>query len=112
MKKIAIISAVLLLTACNEQSPSRLPEVRKTFEVEGCQVKYIDPPGTPNFYIARCGNTTTTTWQQQNGKSTTTYGAINVESSDDLRKRLAEVEAREKALSKLTDEEKKALGVK
>jgi hypothetical protein len=32
--------------------------------------------------------------------------------SDDLRKQLAEVEAKEKALSKLTEEEKKLLGVK
>lgn len=112
MRKLIILSVAVLLTACNEQGVAREPEIRKTFEVDGCQVKYIDPPSLPNFYIARCGNTTTTTWKQQQGKTSTTYGAINVESADDLRRRLAEVEARDKALAKLTDEEKRALGVK
>ena len=112
MKYVILILAVFL-TACNDSNtPTREPTVRKIMDVEGCQVKYIDPPNSPNFYIARCGSTTTTTWQQQNGKSTTTYGAINVESESDLRNRLAEVEARDKALAKLSPEDKKALGLK
>ena len=102
-----------MLISCKENDPSRQPNVRNTFQADGCEVKYIDPPGLPNFYIARCGNTTTTTWQQSNGKSTTTYAAVTVDvSADDLRKRLAEVEARDKALAKLSAEDKKALGIK
>ena len=83
-----------------------------SFDVEDCEVKYINPPNYPNFYIARCGNTTTTTWQQKTGKSTTTYGAINVESADELRQRLTEVEARDRALAKLSPEDRKVLGIK
>ena len=112
-KLITLIASVMALTACKENDPNRQPNVRNTFQADGCEVKYIDPPGLPNFYIARCGNTTTTTWQQSNGKSTTTYAAVTVDASaDDLRKRLAEVEARDKALAKLSAEDKKALGIK
>lgn len=111
MYKLSILTAMLMLTACGAEG-ARDPIVKHTFEVDGCQVKYVDPPNLPNFYIARCGNTSTTTWRQQQGKTTTTYGAINVESADELRKRLDEVEARDKALSKLSDADKKALGLK
>lgn len=112
MRKLIFLVLPLMLAACNENSNAREPNVRNTFEVDGCQVKYIDPPNLPNFYIARCGNTTTTTWKQQSGKTSTTYGAINVESADDLRQRLNEVEARDKAMAKLSAEDKKALGIK
>jgi hypothetical protein len=101
-----------MLAACNETGHTREPNIRNTFEVDGCQVKYIDPPNLPNFYIARCGNTVTNTWQQSNGKSTTTYATVNVDTTDELRKRLAESEALDKALSKLSSEDKKALGIK
>lgn len=111
MRKIIFLVVAVLLTACEAQT-HREPQVRNTFEADGCQIKYIDPPNMPNFYIARCGNTTTTTWKQQQGKSTTTYGSVTVESADDLRKRLAEVEARDKAMAKLSDEDKRALGIK
>lgn len=111
MSKLIIVASALMLTACGAEG-ARDPIVRNTIEVDGCQVKYIDPPNLPNFYVARCDNTTTTTWKQQTGKTSTTYGAINVESTADLRQRLADAEAREKALSKLSPEDKKALGIK
>jgi hypothetical protein len=111
MRKIIFLVLPLLLSACNE-SAGREPIIRNTFEVDGCEVKYVDPSGLPNFYIARCGGTNTVTWQERSGKSTTTRATVNVDSADDLRKRLGEVEARDKALAKLTPEERKALGVK
>lgn len=101
-----------LLVGCNEDGHARDPEIRRVFEVDGCQVKYIDPPSLPNFYIARCGNTTTNTWQQSSGKSTTTYATVNVDTTEELRKRLEAAEARDKALAKLTPAERQALGVK
>jgi uncharacterized lipoprotein YehR (DUF1307 family) len=112
MRKLIFLVLPLMLAACNEQGTKREPNVRNTFEVDGCQVKYIDPPNLPNFYIARCGNTTTNTWQQSSGKSTTTYATVNVDTTDELRKRLADAEARDKAMAKLSAEDKKALGVK
>jgi len=113
MRKLIFLVLPLLLAACNDpNAPKREPNVRNTFEVDGCQVKYIDPPNLPNFYIARCGNTTTATWQQSNGKSTTTYGSVTVDTTDELRKRLADAEARDKALAKLSPEDRKALGIK
>jgi hypothetical protein len=85
--------------------------VRKVHQIDGCEVKYVDNPYGPNFYIARCGDTVTNTWQRQSGKSQTTEATINVNSEQELRKRLAEIEARNKALAKLSDAEKKALGL-
>lgn len=111
MQKLIFLIVAVMLTACEAQT-HREPQITRVFEVDGCEVKYIDPPNLPNFYIARCGNTTTTTWKQQQGKSTTTYGAITVESTADLRKRLAESEARDKAMAKLSPEDKQALGIK
>ncbi len=112
MRKLILLAIAVMLTACNDGANARDPIIRNTFEVDGCQVKYIDPPNLPNFYIARCGNTSTTTWKHQAGKSSTTYSSITVESTDDLRKRLAESEARDKAMAKLSPEDKQALGIK
>jgi hypothetical protein len=85
--------------------------VKKVHQIDGCEVKYVDNPYGPNFYIARCDGTVTNTWQRQNGKSQTTEATINVNSEAELRKRLAEIEARNKALAKLSDAEKKVLGL-
>jgi hypothetical protein len=112
MRKIIFLVLPLMLAACKDDGPRREPNVRNTFEVDGCQVKYIDPPNLPNFYIARCGNTTTNTWQQSTGKTTTTYATVNVDTTDELRKRLADSEARDRAMAKLSAEDKKALGIK
>ncbi len=112
MKKLLFLVLTLLLAACDEHGSTRAPITRNEFEVDGCQVKYMDPPNLPNFYIARCDGTSTMTWQERSGKSTITRATVNVDSADDLRKRLSEVEARDKALAKLTPEEQKALGIK
>lgn len=115
MKKILILSSLLVLTACgagDPNAPKPQPVVKKTFEVDGCEVKFVEHPSLPNFYIARCGKTVTETWQHRSGKTTQTKATINVDSADELRNQLKAVEARDKALAKLSDEEKKLLGVK
>lgn len=112
MKKLLFMVPCFLLAACGPDGPGNPPYVKSEFEIDGCQVKYVYHPSMPNFYIARCGNTTTTTWQKQQGKSTVTEASINVDNADDLRNRLATVEARDKALAKLTADERKALGIK
>ena len=113
MKYLAVL-LVLMLTACGESDPNApkpMLAVKKVHNIDGCEVKYIDNPYGPNFYIARCGDTITNTWQRQSGKSQITEATINVNSEAELRKRLAEIEARNKALAKLSAEEKKALGL-
>lgn len=114
MKKILSICLLLGLTACGSDpnEPKPKPEVRREFEIDGCNIKYVVHPSLPNFYIARCGNTVTNTYQRQSGKSNITEATINVDSEELLRKRLAEIEAKNKALAKLSDAEKKALGLK
>lgn len=112
--KYLLLVAALLLTACSDPDPNApkpQPTVKRTFEIDGCEVKYVEHPHLPNFYIARCGNTVTDTWQRQSGKSRITEATINVDTEAELRKKLAEIEAKNKALAKLSDAEKKALGL-
>ena len=112
MKYILLLAAVVfLLSGCNENRDRTIGTVEYEVKAEGCTVKYIDNPKGHNFFIAKCpAESETTTWRQQSGKSS--YSTANVVTSENLRTQLAEVEAKEKALSKLTDEEKKLLGVK
>lgn len=115
IKLLSVLALVTLMTSgCSPSDPNApkpTPKIIATVEVDGCEVKYIDNPQYPNFYIARCGNTVTNTWQRRSGKTTITEASINVNSEEELRRRLAEVEARNKALKKLSDEDKKLLGV-
>lgn len=107
---ILALCAVFVLAACQDQPDAIY--VKDNFEVDGCTVKYVNHPRLPNFYIARCGTTTTYSHEYSVGKSRAMTANVVAESSDELRKRLASVEAREKAMSKLSDEEKAVLGVK
>jgi len=114
VKYVLIGAVALMLVGCSDPDPNApkpQPFVKRTFEIDGCEVKYVDHPNLPNFYIARCGNTVTNTWQQRSGKTTTTRASINVDSADELRKQLEVIETRNKALAKLSAEEKKALGL-
>jgi hypothetical protein len=115
MKYLALIFMALTLTGCGDSDPNApkpMLAVKKVHQIDGCEVKYVDNPYGPNFYIARCGETVTNTWQRQSGKTQVTEATINVNSEAELRKRLAEIEARNKALAKLSDAEQKALGLK
>jgi len=112
MKYILLFSSVLfLLSGCNENRDRTVGIADYEIKAEDCVVKYIDNPKGHNFFIAKCpAASETISWQQQQGKSS--YTTATVVTSESLRIKLAEVEAKEKALSKLTDEEKKLLGVK
>jgi hypothetical protein len=99
---------VAVFAGCDKQGSTH---IQKTVEIDGCTVKYIYYADGPNFYIARCGDTTTTTWQEQSGKQTITSAVINTNDAESLRNRLSEIEARDKALAKLTAEERKILGL-
>ena len=113
MKYILLLCAVVfLLSGCKEDNRDHNVGVADyELKAEGCTVKHIDNPKGYNFFIAKCpAESETISWQQQSGK--TSYTTATVVTSEDLRAKLKEVEAKEKALAKLSDEEKKLLGVK
>lgn len=109
MKYILLLAAIVfLLSGCND---NRDPVTQYQVEAEGCIVKYIDNPKGYNFFIAKCpAESETITYPRPSGKSS--QPTATVVTSEDLRAKLKEVEAKEKALAKLSDEEKKLLGVK
>jgi len=113
MKYVLLLCAVVfLLSGCRDENRDRNVGIADyEIQAEGCTVKYIDNPKGYNFFIAKCpGTSETTTYTRPSGKSH--VPTATVVTSESLRQQLAEVEAKEKALSKLTDEEKKLLGVK
>lgn len=113
MKYILLfVAVVFLLSGCKGDNRDRNVGVADyELQAEGCTVKYIDNPKGYNFFIAKCpAESETTTYQRPSGK--TSYPTATVVTSESLRAKLAEVEAKEKALAKLSDEEKKLLGVK
>jgi hypothetical protein len=111
MKYIFLFIAVMfLLSGCNENRDRTTGIADYEIKAEDCVVKYIDNPKGYNFFIAKCpAASETLTYQRPQGKGS--VPTATVITSTDLRKQLAEVEAKEKALLKLTDEEKKLLGV-
>lgn len=107
---LALVATSALLTGCNENRDRTTGIAEYEVQAEGCTVKYIDNPKGYNFFIAKCpAASETTTYLRPQGKSS--VPTATVMTSESLRKQLAEVEAKEKALLKLTDEEKKLLGV-
>lgn len=112
MKYILLFAAVLfLLSGCNENRDRTTGIAEYEVQAEGCTVKYIDNPKGYNFFIAKCpAASETTTYLRPQGKGS--VPTATVVTSDDLRKQLAEIEAKEKALAKLTIQEKVLLGIK
>ena len=121
MKHILLaLIAVVSLSACNEERLAKYAELRKNPEVsdignvDSCHVKYVNRgQSVDSFFIARCDNTTTTTQNYStSGKSQTPLRSTVIEI--ELKKLQAEkdaAEAKEKALAKLSDNERKALGL-
>lgn len=107
--KYLILLCVALLAGCRDESSPAF--VKYEVEAEGCLIKYVDNPKGYNFFIAKCpAESVTVTNQRPSGKSSTTD--VTVTTKENLRRQLEIVEAKEKALAKLTDEEKNILGVK
>lgn len=107
---LALVATSALLTGCNENRDRTVGNVEYEIKADGCTVKAIDNPKGPNFFIAKCpAASETTTYQHQQGK--TTRPLATVVTSEDLRKQLEVTEAKERAMAKLTAEEKKLLGV-
>lgn len=108
--KYLILIGMFLLAGCRDENPGNA-FVKYEIEAEGCLVKYIDNPRGYNFFIAKCpADSQVITHQRPSGKSSVTDATVITK--ENLRKQLEIVEAKEKALSKLSNEEKELLGVK
>jgi hypothetical protein len=104
-----IIGSAAGIAGCSDQQQrNREPVVQYEVEAEGCVVKYIDNPKGYNFFIAKCPAASEVTTHSR-GKS---GPGVTVVTSENLRKQLAEVEAKERALAKLSADERKLLGLK
>jgi major membrane immunogen (membrane-anchored lipoprotein) len=118
----ALLVASALLTGCgsrtDEQAKAMLtnPDIVNVGTYDGCEVKFIDRGyQTQSFYLAKCNNTTTVThnWMQQNGKSTTfRRSTVITQEIEKLQAEKTAAETKEKALEKLSAEERAALGIK
>lgn len=120
MKTLFVILATLALTACGrttEEAKALLanPDVINVGTYDGCEVKYIDRGyRESSFYLARCGNTATTTrnWKEQQGKTQVfRQSTVITQEIDKLQSEKIQAEQFEQAMSKLTPQEKKALGI-
>ena len=108
---VLMIGTAVGLAGCNENRDRTVGIADYEIKAEDCVVKYIDNPKGHNFFIAKCpAASETISWQQQQGKSS--YTTATVVTSERLRTQLAEVEAKEKALAKLSIQEKVLLGIK
>lgn len=123
MKSLLIICvAAIALSACSsrtdEQAKAMLsnPDINNVGTFDGCEVKYVDRGyNSYSFYIARCGNTTTATrnYTEQQGKTTVNRrSTVITQEIEKLEAEKAAAVAKEKALEKLSPEEKKLLGIK
>lgn len=113
MKYIMMLLGLALLAGCEENPKLANPSKIDLGVVDGCIVKYIDRgERNDSFFLAKCGNTTTTTsnYTTSRGKSVAFHRTTAV-TVEELNKEIIELSAKRDALSKLTDEEKKLLGV-
>lgn len=109
-----IVAFATMLTGCQDDTRDQTKGyIKYELEADGCVVKYVDNPRGYNFFIAKCpGASSTITHQRSSGKTTTTEVTVVTDDADVLRQKLKEIEARKAALSKLSDEDKKVLGIK
>jgi hypothetical protein len=119
---LGLVAVSALLTACggrtDEQAKAMLsnPEINNVGNFDGCDVKYVDRGyHAYSFYIARCNNTTTATrnYTEQSGKTTVNRrSTVITQEIEKLEAEKSAAIAKEKALEKLSPEEKKLLGIK
>lgn len=118
MKRILLIAAAVaassLLVGCkNEEYEKKKanPDITVIGTFDGCEVKYVDRYySSDSFYLARCGDTTAVTGRVRSGK--TTRNSLTI--TQEINRLTAERDAamiQENALSKLTADERKALGI-
>jgi hypothetical protein len=121
MKYLAAIFAVaFVLSGCESDDKAaalrKNPEVSSIGEIDGCQVKYVNRGwSVDSFFIARCGSAPTTTTTQNYSTTDKSHSprrsaVIEVEMKK-LQEEKDAADAKEKALAKLSPEERKTLGI-
>ena len=124
MKKTTIVLglALLSLVSCGGNSTPREPTIttENTFTYKGCTIDFVRINGNSDYveryvYVTQCPNSLpSTTWEERSGKRASISIGTNEALQTDiaqLDKQKAELELKLKAISKLSDEEKKALGL-
>jgi uncharacterized protein YcfL len=112
----------LMLVGCGERTAEQAnamisnPDINFVGVYDGCEVKFVDRGyQIKSFYIAKCGNTNTVTQNhnEQSGKTTVfRRSTVITQEIEKLQAEKAVAETKEKALAKLSNEEKSLLGVK
>lgn len=123
---LACLGAAGCSTAEEEAKAQRMmsqPEIAVIGTFDGCEVKFVNRYYRDrSFYLARCGDTATTTQQftEQHGRATAEHTRIAItqrlsaldEERTRLEKELTAIDqVRQSAMSKLTAQERAALGV-
>ena len=122
MKKVLIVlAATIALTACGSRTTEEArallskPDIITLGTFDGCEVKYVDRGfREQSFYLAKCGNTSTTSrfWLEQQGKTQVTRtSTVITQDIDKLQAEKIKAEQFEQAMSKLSPQDKKALGI-
>lgn len=104
------IAAIMLLGGCSEAgvySTSYDDIIKKEKALSGCSVYSVSNGNGSNIIIVRCPNSTTST-TYKSGKTTQTTVVAELEN---LNAQIEELSLKRNALEKLTEEEKKALGI-
>jgi hypothetical protein len=116
---LLLIPAAILLSGCEETDRANAllanPETIDIGTFDGCTVKYVNRGWKDqSFYLARCDHTASQTmhWDERHGKSTVQRQSLVI--SQEIEKLQAEkdaAETKEKAIAKLSPEERKVLGI-
>lgn len=116
---ITAVVAATLLSGCNigdrEAELRANPKIVPIGVIDGCNVKYVDRGyASDSFYISVCqpGVTASAGWTIKSGKSTTQRSSITVTKEiEQLQAEKDAIDARSRAMEKLTPAERAALGI-
>ena len=117
---IALLASAVMLLGCEETDRAKAlnanPVVVDIGTFDGCSVKFVNRGWKDDsFYIARCDTTVTQTrhWDERQGKTTVhRQSTMITKEIEKLQAEKAAAETKEKAIAKLTPEERTALGLK
>lgn len=114
MKTTLLLFSLLLLSACSEGTRSITKEIKLPDNLKDCSVDRIDESGMPTLFVTRCPNSSTSTTASGKHPVTTTLIEDAEETRRDIESLQEELKLKQlklQALEKLSEEEKRALGL-